>query len=107
MIEHIFLEIAVVLSMAAVLGVIAMVFRQSGVLAYILTGVIIGPLGYLAFDSKETLEVMSKIGITLLLFLVGLEMNPSGFKQVGKSAILIGVGQVVFTALVGYFIAGL
>lgn len=107
MIEHIFFEIAVVLSMAAGLGVVTMIFRQSGVLAYIITGIIIGPLGYLAFDSKDTLEVMSKIGITLLLFLVGLEMNPSGFKQIGKSAVIIGLGQVAFTSLVGYFVAHL
>lgn len=93
------------LVLATALAMVAMIFRQSGILAYILTGVIIGPLGYLAFDSKETLEVMSKIGITLLLFLVGLEMNLSGLKQIGKPAVIIGLGQVVFTAVIGYFIS--
>ena len=105
MIELLFSEISIVLVLATTLAIAAMIFRQSGILAYILTGVIIGPLGYLAFDSKETLEVMSKIGITLLLFLVGLEMNLSGLKQVGKPAVIIGLGQVVFTAVIGYFIS--
>lgn len=93
------------LAIAAILATVMMLFRQSGILAYILTGIIIGPLGYLAFNSKETLEVMSTIGITLLLFLVGLEMNPSGLKQIGKQAVIVGVGQVIFTAVVGYFIS--
>lgn len=107
MISSLFSEISIVLVLATALAIVMMFFRQSGILAYILTGIIIGPLGYLAFDSKETLEVMSKIGITLLLFLVGLEMNPSGLKQIGKYAALIGIGQVIFTAVVGYFIAAL
>lgn len=105
MIESLFLEISVVLVLATVLAVVARLFRQNPILSYILTGVIVGPLGYLAFNSKDTLEVMSKIGITLLLFLVGLEMNLSGLKQIGKPAVIIGVGQVVFTALVGYYIS--
>lgn len=105
MIEGIFFEISIVLVLATVLAVAMTFFKQSGILAYILTGVIIGPLGYLAFDSKETLEVMSKIGITLLLFMVGLEMNLSGLKQIGKSAVIIGLGQVIFTAVIGYFLS--
>lgn len=103
--NNLFLEISIVLAIATALATVMMLFRQSGILAYILTGIIIGPLGYLAFNSKETLGVMSSIGITLLLFLVGLEMNPAGFKQVGKSAALIGFGQVAFTSLVGYLVA--
>lgn len=105
MIESLFLEISVVLVLATILAVVARIFRQNPILSYILTGVIVGPLGYLAFNSKDTLEVMSKIGITLLLFLVGLEMNLSGLKQIGKPAMIIGVGQVVFTALVGYYLS--
>ncbi|OGD39270.1 hypothetical protein A2907_00070 [Candidatus Azambacteria bacterium RIFCSPLOWO2_01_FULL_37_9] len=105
MIFSLFSEISVVLVLASALAIVAMFFRQSGILAYILTGIIIGPLGYLAFDSRETLEVMSKIGITLLLFMVGLEMNLSGLKQIGKSAVIIGLGQVIFTAIIGYFLS--
>lgn len=105
MIESLFLEISVVLVLATALAVVARIFRQNPIISYILTGVIVGPLGYLAFNSKDTLEVMSKIGITLLLFLVGLEMNLSGLKQIGKPALIIGVGQVVFTALIGYYIS--
>ena len=105
--HNLFSEISIVLAIATVLATVMMLFRQSGILAYILTGVIIGPLGYMAFNSKGTLEVMSSIGITLLLFLVGLEMNPAGFRQVGKSAALIGFGQVVFTSLIGYVVATL
>lgn len=105
MIESLFLEISIVLVIATLLAVAARIFRQNPILSYILTGVIVGPLGYLAFNSKDTLEVMSKIGITLLLFLVGLEMNLSGIRQIGKPAVIVGVGQVAFTALVGYYLS--
>ncbi|MEK7520570.1 MAG: cation:proton antiporter, partial [Patescibacteria group bacterium] len=105
MIEKGFFEIAVILMIAGVFALIGRFLKQPPILAYILTGVIAGPLGYLALDSKETLEIMSRIGITLLLFLVGIEMNVTGLKNIGKAAVIVGLGQVAFTAVIGFLLA--
>ena len=48
---------------------------------------------------------MSRIGITLLLFLVGIEMNVTGLKNIGKAAVIVGLGQVAFTAVIGFLLA--
>ncbi|MBI5147967.1 MAG: cation:proton antiporter [Parcubacteria group bacterium] len=104
MIEKGFFEIAVILMIAGGFALVGRFLKQPPILAYILTGVVAGPLGYLALDSRETLEIMSRIGITLLLFLVGVEMNITGLKNVGKAAAIVGLGQVAFTAVIGFFV---
>lgn len=54
--------------------------------------------------AKESVNLISELGISLLLFLVGLELNLKKVKEVGKVAVFAGVGQVLFTALFGFLI---
>ena len=56
-------------------------------------------------NNRELFQTFSELGITFLLFLVGLEINYSSLRLVGKASVLIGLGQIVFTAVIGYFIA--
>ncbi len=57
-------------------------------------------------DDKQAdaLQMIAKLGIVLLLFLVGLELNLAKIRDVGGVAVAAGLGQVVFTALVGFII---
>jgi Kef-type K+ transport system membrane component KefB len=55
-------------------------------------------------EGAHTLEVISKVGIALLLFLVGLELSLSKIRDVGKVAFVAGIGQVVFTGAGGFFL---
>lgn len=83
------------------------------IVLFILTGLILGPItGLLAIDphspdhqEEGALAVVTEVGIALLLFLVGLELSLERIKDVGKVAVVAGLGQVIFTALVGFFIA--
>lgn len=99
-----FTEIAVVIILAALFGVIANRFKQPTIVGYILVGLIAGPIGILKLNNLEVLDTLAEIGIALLLFLVGLEMNIRDLRHVGKPAFYAGVGQLVFTAIVGFFI---
>lgn len=54
--------------------------------------------------SKEVINLFSEFGIALLLFLVGLHMNPKVIKEIGSSALLIGVGQILLTFGAGFFV---
>lgn len=101
----IFLEITVVIAIAAAFGMLAKWLKQPTILGYIATGLIVGPLGLMRLDNIEVLEAMAHIGITLLLFLVGMEMRLRELRFVGKPAVLTGIGQVVFTSVIGLFIA--
>lgn len=99
------LELAIVILVAAALGVAAKLFRQPVILAYLATGMLIGYFGFLSIQDKELFSVFSDLGIMFLLFLVGLEINYSSLRLVGKTSVIVGLGQVVVTALLGYFIA--
>jgi len=101
----IFIEISLVLVIAAVVASIMRVLKQPLIVGHIISGLILGPYVFNAIHSEEILETMSHLGITLLLFIIGLGLNPKVIKEVGKPATLIGLGQVTFTALFGFVVA--
>lgn len=63
---------------------------------------LIGPLGYYRLSQGDLLHGLSELGITLLLFMVGLDLDLSQIKKTGKAALLAGIGQVLFTVLIGF-----
>lgn len=101
----IFFEITIIVCVAAVLAIIFRAFRQPAILAYVLTGIIIGPFGQLQLKNQDDLHTLAQFGITLLLFILGLELKFKDLKSIGKSALVIGLGQIVFTFLAGFFIS--
>jgi Kef-type K+ transport system membrane component KefB len=101
-------ELAILLVIASVLGILFRIFKQPLILAYLVTGILIGTFGFLNLKDGELIEVFSTLGIMFLLFLVGMEMDYNSLKKTGKLSIAIGLGQVLFTAiggfLIGYFL---
>ncbi len=103
--EELFVQIAVVIVAAAVLSFVANRARQPLMIAYILTGVLIGPnLLHVATDAVF-FKTLSDIGVAFLLFMVGLNLDWQKVKEVGWTALIVGVGQVIFTSALGYFVA--
>lgn len=103
--ESIFLELTIVIFLAAVLSIVFRFLKQPSILAFIITGVIVGPLGAFNFHSHELMESLASIGITLLLFMIGLELNIKELKAVGKNALVAGVMQMIFTSILGFGIS--
>jgi Kef-type K+ transport system membrane component KefB len=93
----IFLELTVILIMAGVIATAISRFKQPAIIAYLLTGLIVGPFGYYRLQSTDALHGLAEIGITLLLFLVGLELDISQIKKLGTAMLLAGVGQIILT----------
>ncbi|CAN5769318.1 cation:proton antiporter [soil metagenome] len=78
--------------------------RIPSIVTYILAGLLLGPVaGLLAIT--HVVEVIAEVGIALLLFLVGLELSIEKVRDVGRVAVLAGLGQVVFTAAGGFALA--
>ncbi|MDP3987705.1 MAG: cation:proton antiporter [Candidatus Levybacteria bacterium] len=102
---NIFFEITIILCLAAFLSLIFRFFKQPLILAYILTGIIIGPFGQLQLGNKGLIETMGELGITLLLFMLGLELKLSELRSIGKIAATIGITQIIVTFFFGYFIS--
>ncbi len=99
------LELAIVVILAAALGIAARLLKQPIVLAYIATGIVIGVFGFFNLSDKEIFKTFSDLGIMFLLFLVGLEINYTSLRLVGKPSVIVGLGQIIFTFIFGFFIA--
>jgi Kef-type K+ transport system membrane component KefB/Trk K+ transport system NAD-binding subunit len=76
------------------------IFKQPLLIGYILAGILAGPILGLV-KNTDTLDGFSKIGIALLLFIVGLGLNPRVIKELGKVAFITGLIQVGFSVLLG------
>ncbi len=99
--DNLFLELTLVLIVAGGIAFIISFFKQPSLIAYILTGLIVGPLGYYHFQHKDILQAFSQIGITLLLFMTGLDLDFAQLKRIGRTALYAGIGQIIFTFLAG------
>ncbi len=97
-----FFDLTLVVVVAAIFGIIARLLKQPTVVAYLIAGVVIAAFGALGPQSEELFDVMATLGVTLLLFLVGLEMRFDNLAAVGKASLLGGIGQIIFTAAAGF-----
>ncbi|OGY10990.1 MAG: hypothetical protein A3A58_02405 [Candidatus Blackburnbacteria bacterium RIFCSPLOWO2_01_FULL_41_27] len=103
----IFLAVSVGIIAAAFFGFVARLFRQPPIVGYLFAGLALALLGVFSDDQKPLLQTMAQLGVTFLLFLIGLEINLRELASIGRVVILGGIGQIFFTSLAGYFIASL
>ncbi len=101
----VFIEICIVLALATAVSFVMKLLKQPLIVGYILTGIIAGPYGLNILHAKETLELFSKFGVTILLFIIGIHLSPKVIKELGKTSFLVGIGQIVFTSIIGFGIA--
>ncbi|MGW5917465.1 cation:proton antiporter [Nocardia fluminea] len=102
---HGFPMIAAVLAIAAVAGLLATRLRQPMIVAFIGVGVLVGPVGTGWVTSEGTIELLARLGIAILLFLVGLRLDIHMIRDTGPVALATGLGQVLFTSVIGFLIA--
>jgi len=98
------LGVMLLAALAAVAG--ARAVRVPNIVAYIVAGLLLGPVFGL-LEVSHTIELISEFGIILLLFLVGLELSLEKIKEVGTTAFIAGGVQMGGTALGGGILAGL
>ncbi len=105
MIQDFFLELAAVIVLATLLGFLFKKLKQPILLAFIFTGIILGSSFLNVITYQEMLHVFSELGVAFLLFLVGINLDLRIFREIGKTSVITGLGQIVFTTLVGFGIA--
>lgn len=93
------------LSLTTAVALVMHKLKQPLILAYLVSGVIAGPQLLGLIHSEETLGFLSKLGITSLLFIVGISLSPKVIREVGGVSVAAGLGQVAFTAFFGFLIA--
>jgi len=100
-----FVEIAAILALAALLGALGQKLRQPLIIMFMAAGILAGPAGLGVIASHGSIELLAHIGIALLLFIVGLNLDIQLVRTIGPVALATGLGQIVFTSIFGFLIA--
>lgn len=96
-----FLQSSVVFLSAAVIAVpIAQRLGLGSVLGYLIAGVLIGPWGLGLISDVDAILHFAELGVVLLLFLIGLELNPKKLWQMRGPILGLGGAQVIVTTAV-------
>ena len=100
----IFNEFVLLLLLAAAIGVVALRLHQPLIVAFIALGVLVGPSGLDVIGATEAIHLLAELGLALLLFVVGLRLDVSLIRTMGKVVLATSLGQVAFTTIFGYLI---
>lgn len=88
---EIIFEIAIIMVSAAILGTIFLYLKQPIVVAYIVIGFLLGPSGFRLFEEINYLSEISHVGVILLLFLIGLNLQPNKLISLFKKTSLLTI----------------
>ena len=100
--QSVFAQIAALLVLAAAFGVVGNLLRQPLIVSFIAVGLIAGPSGLGLVHAEEEIELLAELGITILLFLVGLKLDVNLIRSLGISSLVSGAAQVAATAVLGF-----
>ncbi|OGL37035.1 hypothetical protein A3A68_01100 [Candidatus Saccharibacteria bacterium RIFCSPLOWO2_01_FULL_48_13] len=102
--DDIFVDLSLIIAIGAVVSLLMHLARQPLMIGYILTGILVGPAVLQIIDSPESLTVFGQIGIALLLFIIGLGINPNVVKEVGRPAVITTILNIGVVGVVGWLI---
>src|SRR3989344_1595224 len=102
--DNIFFDIGMVIIIVSFFALLAKLLKQPLIPAYILTGLLVGPF-FKIITQTDFIRTMSEIGIALLLFIVGLEMDLKKLKSVGLVAYLGGFTKSLILFIMGFIAA--
>ena len=95
-------SIAVSIIFATLCALVARKLRQPLILGYIFGGILLGPkMGFGIITNEASIELISEIGLILLLFIIGLEINVTKLFDGGKSAAISGTVQFFGSIFLG------
>ena len=94
-------DILTLLLTAIILGGICERLKQNAILGYLAAGTLLGPNALGLIDSSEQVSAFAELGVSLLLFTIGLEFSWPKLKKLGFAALGGGAAQVIVTLLIG------
>ncbi|EGQ42788.1 MAG: Kef-type K+ transport family [Candidatus Nanosalina sp. J07AB43] len=96
-----FESVALLIGAATFLGILSQKTGQPKIIAYIIAGISLGPVGLDLVKQGEMINLFSELGLVFLLFLIGLEIDIEEIQEVLKSTVGIAVIQMALTFAAG------
>lgn len=100
----IFDEVAALLALAALVGALGVALRQPLIVSFIVVGILSGPAVLGIARSTQQIELLTSLGIAVLLFLVGIKLDLKLIRTMESVALATGLGQVAFTSAFGFLL---
>ena len=98
--SHQFMRLLIFFLTAAVVAVpLFRRFKLGAILGYLGAGIVIGPFGLNLIGDPDSILRFSELGVVLLLFVIGLELNPEKLWSMRQHILGLGLGQLLLTAL--------
>lgn len=103
--DNIFLQISAILVLTTGIAFFVRLLKQPLIVGYIIAGIVAGPLLLdIVHGGKEMYELFAQFGVILLLFVIGLHLDLSHLREIGKVSFISGISQVIFTVVFGSII---
>ncbi|OGY31006.1 MAG: hypothetical protein A2805_02600 [Candidatus Andersenbacteria bacterium RIFCSPHIGHO2_01_FULL_46_36] len=103
--SNVFLQMSVLLGITVSIAFFIRLLRQPLIIAYIVAGITAGPAFFnIVHQDRNLYELFAQFGVVLLLFIIGLNLNFRHLKKIGRVSFIVGLGQVLFTAILGTII---
>jgi len=93
-------DILILLGFSAIIVFVLQKLKLPSIIGFLLTGIVIGPYGLSLINAVEEVEVLSEIGVILLLFVIGMELSIKQLASIKKTIFIGGFLQVGITAIV-------
>ncbi len=94
-------DITLCIAAAWLLGLVAHFLRQPVLLAYLAGGFALGPAGFKFIESGESITAIAELGLILLLFMIGLEIDLKKIVSAGRSITLTALAQILTGVALG------
>jgi CPA2 family monovalent cation:H+ antiporter-2 len=106
--QIVLVDLGIIVLVALVCGIVFSRLRQNSALGYILAGVILGPLAlkYLV-PGTGLAPLFGELGVIMILFYLGLELNMHKLKQTGAISAVLAVAQMTVTFALGFMVGKL
>lgn len=102
--DNAFAGLSLIIVIGALVSLFMRTIKQPLMIGYIFTGVLVGPALLHISKSPDTLTIFGSIGIALLLFIIGLGMNPKVAGEVGRSSVITALSHMAVTGTVAWFV---
>lgn len=94
---NVLLNVFIFLAAASIMVPIASRFKLGSVLGYLIVGILIGPFGLKLIGNAQQIMHFAEFGVVMMLFLIGLELEPSMLWKLRKLIVGLGGLQVILT----------